>query len=371
MKLTFPHMGNTYMVIKVLLDELGADYVIPPYNNKKALELGTKHAPEMACLPLKLNLGNYIQAIEDGADTILIAGGCGPCRFGYYGEVEREILKDLGYGAELITLEVPDSDWREFARRVRKLSGGLKLYRIVKAVRYATLISKEVDELERLTFRLRPREMEKGATDTIYKDFKRKVIDAKGFKAVKRLLEDTRSELLNIKVDHIGTPLKIGIVGEIYSAIDPYTNLFLESRLGNMGVEVDRKVTLSGWIIEHILKNAFHLPRDLGYVEASKPYLGAMIGGHAQETLGNTVIYAKEGYDGVIQVYPLSCMPEIVAESILPAVERDYGIPVLTLIIDEMTGEGGYQTRLEAFVDLIKMRRERKAFEWNQVLLGN
>jgi predicted nucleotide-binding protein (sugar kinase/HSP70/actin superfamily) len=96
-----------------------------------------------------------------------------------------------------------------------------------------------------------------------------------------------------------------------------------------------------------------------------------MIGGHAQETVGHTVLYARDGFDGVIQVFPLSCMPEIVAESVLPAVERDTGIPVLKLIIDEMTGEAGYMTRLEAFVDLLKKRRESAEIEDGQLLPGN
>jgi len=37
-------MGNTYIVAKSLLDDLGIDYVIPSFNNKKALETGTKYA---------------------------------------------------------------------------------------------------------------------------------------------------------------------------------------------------------------------------------------------------------------------------------------------------------------------------------------
>jgi len=64
MKITFPHMGNTYIAVKALLDDIGAEYVIPPLNSKRSLELGTKYAPEMACLPLKINIGNYIEAYE-------------------------------------------------------------------------------------------------------------------------------------------------------------------------------------------------------------------------------------------------------------------------------------------------------------------
>jgi predicted nucleotide-binding protein (sugar kinase/HSP70/actin superfamily) len=138
-----------------------------------------------------------------------------------------------------------------------------------------------------------------------------------------------------------------------------------------MGIEVDRSVTVSEWVIDHIIKNALHLPRDMSYKEAAKPYLGTMIGGHAQETIGNTILYAQKGYDGVLQIYPLTCMPEIVAECILPAIERDFNIPIMTLIIDEMTGEAGYQTRVEAFVDLLYKRRESGHIEKEWALLGN
>jgi len=41
------------------------------------------------------------------------------------------------------------------------------------------------------------------------------------------------------------------------------------------------------------------------------------------------------------------------------------------LIIDEMTGEAGYMTRIEAFVDLLRKRRERGEIAENLVLSGN
>jgi predicted nucleotide-binding protein (sugar kinase/HSP70/actin superfamily) len=349
-------MGNTYIAAKALLDDLNVDYIIPPFNSKKVLEIGTKYAPELACLPLKINLGNYIQAYEKGADTIFITGGCGPCRFGYYCEMERAILKDIGCEMDVIAIEWPDKGAPEFLRRVKKIAGGLNIYKIFKAAKATTLISKQADDLERLTFRIRPREMEKGSTDRIYREFQNKVLHTKGSEEIENLIKRTEAELLKIEIDKEFTPLKVGIVGEIYTTIDPYSNLEIASKLGSLGVEVERPVTVSGWIIDHMLKKVVHLSGDLSYKSAAKHYLGTMIGGHAQETIGHTVLYAKNGYDGVIQVYPLTCMPEIVAESILPAIERDYDMPILTLIIDEMTGEAGYLTRLEAFVDLMKKR---------------
>ena len=371
MKITFPHMGNIYITAKALLDDLGTDYVIPPFNNKKALEIGTKYSPELACLPLKINLGNYIQAYEKGADTVLITGGCGPCRFGYYSEMERELLKDIGYEMDFIAIEMPDQGLKELYKRIKKLAGGFNIHKISKAIKNTAQISIQVDELEKLSYKIRAREINKGSTDKIYNFFRNEVKNVNGSTAIKRLIGDTEAQLRNIKIDKEYKPLKIGIVGEIYTTIDSYTSFNMDIKLGNMGIEVDRSVTVSEWVIDHIIKNALHLPRDLSYIKVAEPYLGAMIGGHAQETIGNTILYAQKGYDGVIQIYPLTCMPEIVAESILPAVERDFNIPILTLIIDEMTGEAGYETRLEAFVDLLYQRRESGPIEERWALLGN
>ncbi|NJD03883.1 MAG: CoA protein activase [Ruminiclostridium sp.] len=360
MKITFPHLGNTYICVKALLDDLGVQYVIPPFNNKKGLELGTKYVPEMACLPLKINIGNYIQAYRQGADTILMAGGCGPCRFGYYCEMHREIMRDIGYEMDIITLEMINGNVSELFANIKKLAGGTSPLNAVIATIRMIKIAKQVDEIEMLAFKIRPREKIKGSTDDIYKDFRNKVFLEKGCRRILALISRTREELLGIDTDKSFQPLKIGIVGEIYTTIEHSSSFDIQNRLGNMGVEVDRQVTVSGWIIEHILKKAFHLPRKLEYAKEAKPYLATMIGGHAQETLGHTVLYSKKGYDGVIQIFPLSCMPEIVAESILPKVQVDFGIPVLTLIIDEMTGEAGYLTRVEAFIDLLKKRREQR-----------
>ncbi len=54
----------------------------------------------------------------------------------------------------------------------------------------------------------------------------------------------------------------------------------------------------------------------------------------------------------------MGCMPEIVSKSILPKISRDKDFPILTLVVDEMTGEAGYVTRIEAFVDLLERRKD-------------
>ncbi|HZK87158.1 MAG TPA: CoA protein activase, partial [Syntrophomonas sp.] len=109
MKVTFPHMGNMHIALQTLLAGLELEVIPPPPITKRTLELGVKYSPEFVCMPMKINLGNFIEAIELGADTIVMGGGWGPCRFGYYAQIEKEILQDLGYDFQMLVLEAPDS----------------------------------------------------------------------------------------------------------------------------------------------------------------------------------------------------------------------------------------------------------------------
>ena len=370
MTLTFPHLGNVYIIAKVLLEDFGTQYVIPPFNTSKTLEIGSKYCSEAHCLPFKLFVGNMLQAKELGADAMLITGGRGPCKLGYFGEMLKKTADDIGIKMDIITLEVPDQGLKELAARVKRVSGTSNIISIAKVVNAAKNVAVQIDNLERLASVKRARQAEAGSVDKIYRAFRNDIINVKGSSEILKFIKHTENELKKVSVNEKARPLKVGIVGEIFTTIEPYANFELERTLGNMGVEVERKVTISHWILNDMLKKGLHLPMDSNYEKAAKAYLGKMVGGHAQHTIGNSVIHAKDGYDGVVHLYPLGCMPEIVSQAILPAVEEDYQIPIMTVIRDEMTGEAGFTTRVEAFVDLLKKRREEHSDEQRKLLYG-
>ncbi|MDD3839279.1 MAG: CoA protein activase [Clostridia bacterium] len=362
MKITFPHMGNVYMAAKGLMDYLEIDVIVPPLCSSETLEIGTKYSPELACLPLKINLGNYIQSIERGADTIMLTGSCGPCRFGYYGIVQQKILEDLGYDVDIIIFDPPRGNIMQLIRRANKIFGGKKIKKIVQGFKKAYEIICRADYLDKLSFEVRPREKVAGQTDRIYMDYRRRVMNAVGPDDILKEIDHAVNKLLLIDTDYSREMVRIGIVGEIYTIIEPFVNLFIEQKLGNLGVEVNRSMSISSWI-NNTFSRFIGVEKEQEINDAAKPYLDLCIGGHARQCIGNTVLYSQQGYDGVIQILPFTCMPEIVAQSILPTVERDCNIPIMSLVVDELTGEAGYMTRLEAFVDLIRRRKERRELE--------
>ena len=68
--------------------------------------------------------------------------------------------------------------------------------------------------------------------------------------------------------------------------------------------------------------------------------------------------FAKKHYDGIIHVKSFGCTPEIDAMPVLQNISNDFKIPILYFSFDSQTSETGIQTRLEAFYDMIVMRKE-------------
>lgn len=352
MKVTYPHMGTINIVLNALLRELDLEIIPPPPISKRTLELGTANGPEFACLPLKITLGNFLEAVAAGADLIIMAGGCGPCRFGYYAQVQREILTDLGLNCQMLVLEPPQTGWIDFLYRLRSLLGGLPVTAIRRGWTLAWHKAEAIDLVEAEVEIARP-VTTSGLADTHFAAFLTRLDELESTGEVKELTRIYLQILQNLRHGR-RAQRAVGVVGEIYTVLEPYANQDIIKRLGGLGVEVRRKLRLSHWITEHLTLNNRKRREFRQAIEAkARPYLQYFVGGHGLESVAHSIELANEGVQGIIQIAPLTCMPEIVAETVLPQVSREIKTPILTLFVDEQTAEAGLQTRLEAFLDLL------------------
>jgi predicted nucleotide-binding protein (sugar kinase/HSP70/actin superfamily) len=345
-------MGNMHIAIRALMAGLKLEVVPPPPISKRTFELGIKNSPEYACMPLKLNLGNFIEALENGADTIVMAGGWGPCRFGYYAQVERDILEDLGYRFKMIVLEAPDSRVYDLVQQLKGLGENVSFWEAVKAIKYGWSKLNALELLERQFDYYLPRARDKNRVEKIYDAA---VVNIDGAISKNEADEVVRQAILKMSLLDLNQdqPLKIGIVGEIYTMFEPATNFDIYRQLGRMGVEVSRSAYLTEWLNDHIMGGYIKKSTRKKLFACAKPYLNYEVGGHGLETVGHTVHFARMKYDGIIQIGPLTCMPEIVAQSIIPSISEQEGTPCMTLWFDELSGTAGLSTRLEAFVDMV------------------
>lgn len=358
MKITAPHLGNLHIVLKDLFSRLGVEYIPPPPTSERTLALGVKYSPEFACLPLKSTSGNFIEALEQGADTLIMVGGVGPCRFGYYAEIQKRVLEEAGYHFEFITLEPPLADFKGFVGTFKKLAPHLSYWQIYKTIKICFEKGRVLDLVEKHSFEVRAYEIEKGSTTKAHREAEQVVASSFTPEEIEQAKKEALAILNKVPQDRTRDVSKIGVAGEFYLLLEPFFKFDIELWLGERGVHVDRGIYLTDWIGPSS-KNPMAGVSAQKLREAAKPYLSHFVGGDGLATIGHTVVYAEEGFDGVIQLLPFTCMPDTIAKAILPRVIEEHDIPVLSLIIDEQTGKAGVTTRLEAFLDLVKSRRER------------
>lgn len=360
MKITVAHMGRLAQIAKPMLEDLGLDVVLPPRPSQATLAFGVKHSPEFACLPLKLNIGIFADAAKTGADTVLMAGGLGPCRFGYYAEVERLILDELGFNLKMVILEPPKGRFQEFYRSLRSLVPNRSPKQILAALIFTLEKNRILDELDGIVKRVSAAEITQGTAEAAFNRAAAKVLASGSYRELHSVAQRAKRELEAIPKDPSLVRCTIATVGEIYCVLEPFVNMDLERRLNRFRVEVIQTVTLSHWIGENLTLNPVKRNRyRRRLLKDASGYLGHWVGGEGLETVANTAMHGRIGTDGVIQIAPFTCMPEIVGQSILPKVSKELDIPHMSFFFDEHASETGLETRLEAFVDLLSMRRKK------------
>lgn len=358
MRIGVPHMGNIYVPFKALFQRLDIDCVIPPLNNQRTLSLGSKHSPQGLCLPFKLTTGNLIEAAELGADTLLMPSGYGICRLGYYAKTQQQILYDLGYhNVEVVGVGISEHKLFGLLQTIKRLSNNAPWPKIISSLRFGLSKLAAIDRIERMVHKVRAVERVKGTANQLFSQSIKAIDAVDDYPALKRTQADYIEQLDQVSKDNQTRPLVIGIVGEFYVVLEPFSNLDVESELGKLGVEVRRTTFVSEWTKFSFFLNPLGINEKQRIHRAALPYLKRDIGGDGWESIGEKVLHAKE-YDGLVQLAPFTCMPEIIAQNIMPKTKEN--IPVLTILCDEQTTRTGMLTRLEAFVDLLTSKRRAK-----------
>ena len=366
-KVAFPHMGTIYVAWEKALKEIGVEAFIPPYTNKKTLSLGTKNSPEAICLPYKLILGNFIEAIEGGVDYVSMIASPGICRLGEYGRNIAEVLKELGYKTNYIELNLYDG-FKGMIDYLARISNSKNYFKIFYAIYLAVRTVFALDELQSFLSYYRAREINKGDAEKAFNRAIKMIRNANTARELSKALKNGLKEISSVEIDKNKNVLHVDLTGEIYIVNDEFSNQNMERELGAMGVQVRRSLTISSFLKDAIIPKMFkkgetHLERAY---RLAKPYLMRDIGGDSLECISD-VLYAKErNVDGLIHVSPFTCMPEIMSQNIFPKMREDINLPILTLIMDEQTGRAGYITRLEAFVDLMRRKKMKAQIEENK-----
>ncbi|MGQ9497330.1 MAG: acyl-CoA dehydratase activase-related protein [Desulfotomaculales bacterium] len=360
-----PTMGHLDVAIRSALADCGVESIRTPAASKEVLELGKLVSPEFVCLPFVITLGQMRWLLEHGATRLLMVGGKGKCRLGWYAQIQEQLLRRLGYDFEMIIIDSPlplRERWSQFRQTLRRATNNASWLRVLRALYAGYHKMAAIDEAEKICHRLRAFEQKQGTIDRHFKRFVRKIEEASGLDDVWRLMREFREQADSIETEDTN-PVRVRVLGEIWVVLEAYVNMQIERLLGSSAdprVWVDREISCTTWFHQHIFPTREAVQRRQEIKEAAAPYLGVEVGGHGQISVGLTALAKREGIDGVIHLMPFTCMPEIVAQNIIVRISQELDIPVLTFIITDQTGEAGFETRVEAFLDILKDRRDAR-----------
>ena len=344
-KITYPQLGNYsipahYLLSNVLNDEV----IIPPPITSKTTEIGTKYSPDFVCTPFKYTLGTMIEGLELGADTLLQMGG--GCRYGYYHELQNQILKDLGYSFKLINLVnggTPISIkelFNDYGLHIKKM----KFFKYFLITKKMIIYMDKIDDYIRKN---RCYEVEKDSFDNLLKEMLDRFSKCIGYFHLIKLYKYYYKRFKKLPIKKEEKILKIGIIGELYTLMEPYANYNIEKLLNDRGISVTRFTNVTYLLfkkkkaVKKYLKNIFIKYR---------------MGADALDNIYYTKYLCENDYDGIIHIKSSFCTPEIGSMPIIESLGQKYDVPIIFFSMDMNTSETGIKTRIEAFCDMLEMR---------------
>ncbi|MBC2582306.1 acyl-CoA dehydratase activase-related protein [Clostridium sp. DJ247] len=279
---------------------IGCNIVVSENTNKEILNCGIKHCCNEICLPVKVFHG-HVYSLKDKVDYIFIP------RYISVDKNEYTCPKFCG---------LPDMTLLNLKNQVKILE--IKLH---------------IDQLPKQTYKSL-KEIAK-ILNIKYND----VVDA--FRNALKTFAESQEEALNAtKVNQIKSKLSVSVLGHPYMIYDNYLSMKLIKKLVDRNINVYTPINL-----KHEIK------RQHAY-----PFHGKVFWEVGFDNLGSAFKFAEDkNINGIIYLTPFACgLDSIIIEFIERRLKSHYKVPFLKLTIDEHTGEAGFDTRIEAFLDMMR-----------------
>lgn len=351
--ISFPHLGDYYIPIKYLVSKItNCDVIIPPKNNKRTIELGSKYSPDDICMPFKYNLGNYIDGLEAGADILIQAGG--GCRYGYYAELQEQILKDLGYQFTFINLiQNNHVSLLKLYKEAKKLNPKLNIFKYGYYLLQGLIMMITMDKLDKYIRENIGFEQNKGSFELVEKKYKNALSSERlGIIKIIKLYFKYKKIYREITLKE-DDKLEILLIGELYSLMDFEASNNLERNLAKQGIKVIRYTNLT-----YLLLIKKFMRRILLF--KGRKYLKYTLGADGTESIVHAIDHCQKGIDGIIHIKSFGCVPEINAMPTLSRISEDFETPIIYLSFDGENNISNIDTKIEAFKDMIKSKKNKK-----------
>lgn len=279
-------------LINTFLEELGAEIITSDDTNKEILNLGVKYCVDEACIPIKVFHG-HVASIKDQCDLMIIP------RIISLRDNEYICPKFCGL-PEMVIHNIPNMP--KVTMKPAYFTSEKKLYKWTYNI--GRMLTKDKSKIN---------------------------------KAYKKALEHYNNNEPGVNDDQY--KIKVMLAGHPYNIYDSYINMNLINKLNKLGIGVITE--------EHVSERAKEEKVNSLY---KKPFWT-----FARNSYGAcTHLATTKRINGIIYISSFGCGTDSVIIELIKSELKEF--PFLVLKLDEQTGEAGFDTRLEAFTDLLERR---------------
>jgi predicted nucleotide-binding protein (sugar kinase/HSP70/actin superfamily) len=252
------------LFVQAALRGIGYKVLAMDVPDNDALQYGREYGNRGQCNPTYFTVGNlvkYLDGLRERGMTkddivknhvFVTAGACGPCRFGTYVTEYRKALRDSGFdGFRVLLFQQTGGLKQATGDGVGLEMNPAFFWGVVRAI----LIG---DVLNSLGYRIRPYEVEPGATDRALETSKQIISQAfENAASLPVALWKARKELGKVKVDRTRVKPRVGIIGEFWAmTTEGDGNYGLQRFLEAEGAEPDIQIVTS-WLLYMIWQGRY------------------------------------------------------------------------------------------------------------------
>ncbi len=386
-KIYLSRMSDHALAIKAGFENSGVEAEVMPQTDATSLELGVKYVSGKECYPFLVTTGDMLRQVYSPGfrpeeSAFFMPGGTGPCRFGQYNVIHKQVLEKIGLGD--VPIFAPNQDV-SFYRDLGMVGNDFAM------TSWKGIIAIEL--LNKCLHETRPYEEETGAAEKLHGKYLLEI-----YHSMRGMNGKLEGVLGRMSAAFGGLPRKkerkplIGIIGEIFVRSNKFSNEDLIKKIEALGGEAwlspveewiyyvnlmgirkswlkkDRPALFDNLLkrviqtrIEHKYAKHFHWlkslhePSTFNIVKLAAPYVHSSFEGETILSVGKAVDLATRGAAGIINAMPFGCMPGTIVTALLRGISRDYGIPSISMPYDG-TESPSSTLQLEAFMDQAKAR---------------
>jgi len=300
--------------------DLGIEIVLSDPTTKQTMSVGSSLVVPETCLPVKVYVGHILNLLDKGIDKIFVPSiqsiapkiyNCSKIR-GLPDLIRNVIKRDFTMVEATLDKSEKKQGLYEFLAESVKPFGITDMEKIKKASKKAWQVYNNFHVMTRSGFS--------------YK------------KALKYAIEDKVVIAENTKT----YPINIALIAHGYNLYDDRVSMKIFDKLEKLDVKVYTADQLTMEQMQEGLKTI-----------RSKLYWA-----NEYEITGAAAHFIKDKkIDGIITINAFGCGPDSLMLERMDRFARKCNKPILNLSIDEQTGEAGFVTRIEAFVDMLYRKK--------------